>query len=127
MSALVRRHGTEAPQVLEIASGRPELLEPLVEGLPYLKAEAIWATRHEMSLTIDDLLSRRTRSVLRRAEAATAAAGGLAAMLATELRRDPEEMQQEARTFGENVTADLDRAGLRSSPLSDAGVERSAR
>ena len=127
MSALVRRHGTEAPQVLEMASGRPEMVERLVKGLPYLKVEAIWAARHEMSLTIDDLLSRRTRSVLRRAEETRAAAGGIAALLATELGRDPEEMQQEARTFGEAVAADLDRAGVRSSPLSDAGVERSAR
>ena len=68
MSALVRRHGTEAPEMLELAFGRPDLLEPLVEGLPYLKVEAIWAARHEMSLTVEDLLSRRTRSVLRKAE-----------------------------------------------------------
>ena len=54
MSALVRRHGTEAPAVLDLASGRPDLLEPLVEGLPYLKAEAVWAARHEMALTVDD-------------------------------------------------------------------------
>jgi len=127
MSALVRRHGTEAPQVLELAAGRPDLIEPLVEGLPYLKVEAIWAARHEMSLTVDDLLSRRTRSVLRKADAAAAAAGGIAAMLATESGRDPDEMQREARTFGEAVRADLDRAGLRSAPLSDAGAERNAR
>ena len=65
--ALVGRHGGETPAVLELASGRPELLEPLVPGLPQLRVEALWAVRNEMAMTVDDVLSRRTRSVLRRA------------------------------------------------------------
>ncbi len=65
--ALVGRHGGETPAVLELASGRPELLEPLVPGLPHLRVEALWAVRHEMAMTVDDVLSRRTRAVLRRA------------------------------------------------------------
>ena len=61
-AALVGRHGGETPAVLDLASGRPELLEPLVPGLPYLRAEALWAVRHEMAMTVDDVLARRTRS-----------------------------------------------------------------
>jgi glycerol-3-phosphate dehydrogenase len=127
MSALVRRHGTEVPEILDIASGRPELLEPLVEGLPYVLVEAIWAARHEMSLTLDDLLSRRTRSVLRRAESSAAASGRLAEMLAGELGRDPDDMRAEARRFSDAVLGDLERAGLRDAGLREADVEQVAR
>ena len=47
----------------------PDLAEPLVEGLPYLRAEAVYAARHEMAATLDDVLSRRTRARLLAAEA----------------------------------------------------------
>ena len=33
-------------------------------GLPYLRAEAVYAVRHEMARTVDDVLSRRTRARL---------------------------------------------------------------
>ena len=127
MSALVRRHGTEAPEILDLASGRPELLQPLVEGLPYLSVEAVWAARHEMSVTLDDLLSRRTRSVLRKAEGCAAAAGRVADMLAPESGRDAADMQREAHRFADAVLGDLERAGLRDAGRREANVEQAAR
>ena len=42
---LAGRYGTETPAVLASADGRPELLEPLVPGLPYLAVEAVYAVR----------------------------------------------------------------------------------
>ena len=57
---LVRRYGTEAPAVVALADGRPELLEPL--GPPYCAAELLWAVRHELALTVEDLVDRRTRA-----------------------------------------------------------------
>ena len=60
--------------MLAVADGRPELLEPLVPGLPYLGAEAIYAVRAEMACTVADVLDRRTRASLRNARAAAAAA-----------------------------------------------------
>ena len=55
-AALVGRHGGETPAVLALAAGRPELLEPLVPGLPHLRVEAVWAVREEMAMTVDDVL-----------------------------------------------------------------------
>src|ERR1700722_2894890 len=112
LDALVRRHGTETQAVLDLASDRKDLLQPLVEGLPYLRAEAVFAAREEMALTIDDVMERRTRSVLRRAEATIEAADGLAALLAPDLGRDPADMTAEARQFAQSVSRDLNRAGL---------------
>jgi glycerol-3-phosphate dehydrogenase len=60
---LVARYGSEARQVALIAATE-DLSAPLVEGLPYLKAEAVWAIRHEYAMSIDDVLARRTRLTL---------------------------------------------------------------
>lgn len=63
-AALVRRHGTEAPAVVALADGRPELLELLAPGVPWCAAELLWAVRHELVLEPEDLADRRTRAGL---------------------------------------------------------------
>jgi glycerol-3-phosphate dehydrogenase len=61
---LVRRYGTEAPAVVALADGRPELLDPVAPGVPACGAELLWAVRHELALTASDLADRRTRAGL---------------------------------------------------------------
>jgi glycerol-3-phosphate dehydrogenase len=61
---LVRRYGTEAPAVLALADGREELLAPVAPGVPVCGAELLWALRHELALTADDLVDRRSRAGL---------------------------------------------------------------
>ena len=61
---LVRRYGTEAPAVVALADGRPELLDPVAPGVPVCAAELLWATRHELALNTSDLVDRRTRAGL---------------------------------------------------------------
>ena len=65
---LLGRYGTESAAVLAVADGRPELLEPVVAGLPYTGAELVYAAREEMARTLDDVLSRRTRATIQRAQ-----------------------------------------------------------
>jgi glycerol-3-phosphate dehydrogenase len=110
--ALVQRHGGETTAVLELASGRPELLEPLVAGLPYLRAEAVWAARQEMAVTLDDVLSRRTRCTIRRAIATTEAASEVGKLLEDEWGRSTAEVASEAGTLVHEIRAFLDRAGV---------------
>lgn len=57
---LARAHGTEALEILGSAGREPALGEPLVPGLPYLRAEVPHAVRREMALTVEDVLRRRT-------------------------------------------------------------------
>jgi glycerol-3-phosphate dehydrogenase len=66
----------------------PALLEPLVPGLPYVRAEALFAVRHEMATTVDDVLSRRTRSRLLARDDSAAAAEAVAELVAGELGWD---------------------------------------
>ncbi|MDP9441287.1 MAG: glycerol-3-phosphate dehydrogenase/oxidase, partial [Actinomycetota bacterium] len=60
-SHLAGRYGTETRTVAAMVVNEPALGQPLVPGLPYLKAEALYAARYEMAHTLDDILSRRTR------------------------------------------------------------------
>jgi glycerol-3-phosphate dehydrogenase len=61
---LVRRYGTEAPAVVALADGRPELLDPVAPGVPWCGAELLHALRHELVLSAADLADRRTRAGL---------------------------------------------------------------
>ncbi len=58
--SLVDRHGTEAEEVLALGRSH-DLVRPLVDGHPFLEAEIAWAAEHELALSLDDLLARRTR------------------------------------------------------------------
>jgi glycerol-3-phosphate dehydrogenase len=110
------RYGTEAGAVLALADGRPELLDPLVPGLPYLGAEALWAVRNEMAGTVSDVLDRRTQSSYRDARAAAGAADAVAALIGPELGWAPGQASVEAASYADHLRAQLTRAGLDPTP-----------
>lgn len=58
---LLNRHGALFSEVLEPALSDKSLLDPLINQLPYLKAEILYAVTHEGARSVDDVLSRRTR------------------------------------------------------------------
>jgi len=65
---LVRRYGGLAAQVFEVATV-PEPTAPLAPGLDVTRAEIAYAVTHEGALDVDDVLDRRTRIGLVRADA----------------------------------------------------------
>ncbi len=81
---LAGRYGTEAAAVRALVAADPTLGEPLVPGLPYLRAEAVYAVRVEMARTLDDVLDRRTRCRMLDRAATAAAAESVARLLAPE-------------------------------------------
>ncbi len=110
-SHLEGRFGTETPLVLALCEEDASLAEPLVAGLPYLRAEAIWAVRHEMAGTLADVLARRTRALILDREATARAASGVAALLATELGWADAEQARQVAQFGDLVEAERGAAG----------------
>ncbi|HKH25332.1 MAG TPA: glycerol-3-phosphate dehydrogenase/oxidase [Acidimicrobiales bacterium] len=82
---LADRYGGDAAVVQAMIAADPMLGEPLVPGLPYRKAEALYAVRYEMATTLDDVLARRTRARLLARDATAAAAADVAALIAPEL------------------------------------------
>lgn len=81
-------YGSEAQEVLELAKQDKAYLEKVHENLPYLVAEIIWAIRKEMVLTLDDVLSRRTRALFLDAKAAIEIAPKIARLMANEMGKD---------------------------------------
>jgi glycerol-3-phosphate dehydrogenase len=92
---LRRRYGGEATAVIGLAANDPGLMAHLVPGLPYLRAEAVYAVRYEMARTLEDVLARRTRALLLEAEATAAAAPDVAALVGTQLGWDAERASDE--------------------------------
>jgi len=109
---LLGRYGTEAAAVLDLARDRPELLEPVVPGLPYTGAELVYAAREEMARTLDDVLSRRTRASIQRAHATMSTATKAAALIAPDMGWDEKEAADEAARFSESCQKELLTAGL---------------
>jgi glycerol-3-phosphate dehydrogenase len=109
---LAGRFGSETPAVLSMADGRPELLDPLVEGLHYLEVEALYAVREEMAGSVADVLDRRTRASLRDARGAADAARRVAGLIGPELGWDDRRIEVEAEAYAETRRRELTRAGL---------------
>ncbi len=109
---LLGRYGTESPAVLALAEGRPELLEPVIDGLPYTGAELLYAVREEMAQTLDDVLARRTRAMIMRAQPTMAAAHAAATLIAPDLGWTEREASDQAARFIETCEKELLTAGL---------------
>lgn len=114
---LANRFGGEARTVIAMAERDPRLAEPLVPGLPYLKAEAVYAARYEMARTLDDILSRRTRARLLARDGSSRVAPEVAALVAEDLGWDADAQaeqveQYRALTDEERVAADLPETAL---------------
>jgi glycerol-3-phosphate dehydrogenase len=104
---LANRYGGEARTVLALAEAEPALSEALVPGLPYVKAEAVYAARYEMARSVDDVLSRRTRARLLARDASADAADDVAALLAPVLGLSAAEAAAQAAEF--RAAVDLER------------------
>lgn len=103
---LADRYGADARTVLAIAESDPSLAEPLVPGLPYLRAEAVFGVRYEMALTVDDVLSRRTRARLLGRDDSAHAATATAALIGPLLGWDDAEQSRQAAAYVALVTAE---------------------
>ena len=112
LSHLWARYGSDARAVVALADDRPELLEPVIEGLPYLGAEVLYAARAEMAQSLDDVLSRRTRARIQDARRSAAAAPAVAELLAAELGWTAEQAAEQAAQFAASAMAELEAAGL---------------
>ena len=62
---LVEAYGPDASKVLAITHEKVGLMSRIVTGAPYLMAEARYAARYQMTMTLVDFMFRRTQLALR--------------------------------------------------------------
>ena len=89
-------YGSDAIEVKKMVQAEPELLHP---DLKLRVGEVRWMVRMEMARTIDDVLSRRSRSLLFHAQASRDAAARVATILAQELQRDEDWVKSQIAEF----------------------------
>ncbi len=94
-------YGADAPRIDELSRKQPELQRLLHSALPIIGAQVIWAVRHEMARTIDDVLARRTRALFLNARAALEMAPEVARLMAMELDRSDAWQKAQIREFQE--------------------------
>jgi glycerol-3-phosphate dehydrogenase len=105
------RYGSDAGDLKSLIASDPSLAGELVPGLPYLRCEAVHAVTHEMARTLDDVLTRRTRSRLFDRQATRAAAPAVCELIAPLLGWDDTEKAEQLARFVDECARE-DAAGL---------------
>ena len=83
---LIRNYGGNFRVVLDIAAESAEFRERLIEGLPHIAAEVVYAARYEMAATAADFLERRTRIALLARDHGDSCAARVAELIGEEMR-----------------------------------------
>jgi glycerol-3-phosphate dehydrogenase len=92
-------YGSDETAIDRLISNDRLLAEKIHPRLPYTKAEVIWAVQEEMAMTIEDVLSRRTRALLLDATAASEAAPLVAALMAGALQQNEDWINRQVAEF----------------------------
>lgn len=96
-----RMYGTDRVALDALEQQDPQLATPLHAALSITGSEVVFAVRSEMARTVDDVLARRTRSLLLDARAAIAISDRVAQIMATELGWSPQQADASATAFRE--------------------------
>lgn len=117
------RYGSLGADVLTLAHSDPNLAAPLIAGLPYLRAEAIYAVREEMAGSLADVLERRTRARIIARDASLAAAPSVAALIGRELGWDDARIEAEVAGYAASIAHERAVSGLPESAIDAAGEQ----
>lgn len=91
-------YGADAPALEAVLREDPRYAARLHPERPVLAGQVVWAVRHEMARTVEDVLARRTRTLLLDARTSIEMAPAVARIMAETLGRD-------AAWIDEQVTA----------------------
>ena len=104
---LLGRYGADIDDLLALLAARPALGQPVPGSGGYLGAEVVFACSHEGALRLDDVLARRTRTMIETRDRGLAAAPQAAELMAAELGWSPDRAAAEVARYRRLVAADL--------------------
>lgn len=96
---LGNRYGGEARALMASIQKDDSLASPIIDGLPYVRAEVLFAARHEMARSVSDVLSRRTRSLLFARDDSVTAAVPVAEMISDDLGWSDDDAAESAAQY----------------------------
>ncbi len=94
-------YGSDADRIRDLMKERQDLAVRVHSRLTLTKAEIVWHVREEMARTVEDVLARRSRSLLLDARASCEAAAAVAEVMAGELGWDEAKTSREVEMFEE--------------------------
>ncbi|MFM1974489.1 MAG: hypothetical protein RL524_476 [Actinomycetota bacterium] len=105
---LLNRYGSLISEVLELITEDKKLAKPLAEGLPYLKAEIVYAASHEGAMSVDDVISRRTRLAFEAPQAGIDLVDDIASLIAPILGWGAKEKKASIAEYTSQVAAEVE-------------------
>ncbi|MGB3335065.1 MAG: glycerol-3-phosphate dehydrogenase/oxidase [Mycobacterium sp.] len=104
---LLDRYGSLIHDVLAVADGQPDLLDPIAEAPTYLKVEVAYAAVAEGALHLEDVLARRTRISIEYAHRGVNCAREVAEVMAAVLGWDDAYVGREVANYTARVEAEI--------------------
>lgn len=105
---LLNRYGSMINELLELVSSDKKNGQLLDETLPYIKAEIIYAVTHEGAMSVDDVISRRTRLAFEAPRAALDLVDEIAAIIAPLLGWGAKEKKASITQYRAQVEAEVE-------------------
>ena len=94
-------YGSDAETIRAYVTEQPSLGEKMHPDFEYIMAEVLWSVKEEMAMTVDDILSRRTRMLFLDAKAAISSAPKVARLMADALGKDDTWIQEQLADFND--------------------------
>ncbi len=100
---LYRIYGANWEEIASLIAEDSTLADPVIPGIDVLRAEIVFAARHEMARTLLDVLARRTHVALLDRNQARTAATDVAQLLGRELGWDKAEINRQIEAYQRDV------------------------
>lgn len=104
---LLDRFGSLIDEVLDLAAGQPDLLEPITNAPVYLRVEAAYAAAAEGALHLEDILTRRMRISIEYPHRGVDCAREVAEIVAPVLGWSQDDIDREVDTYILRVEAEV--------------------
>jgi len=92
-------YGSDSAGIKGLYSENPRLAEKIHPSFECTAACVVWAVRHEMARTVDDVLARRVRTLFLDAAASVEMAPAVASLMADELKKDKKWEEDQVRSY----------------------------
>lgn len=101
-------YGGEAEKILDLIAEDSSLGAPLIDDLPYSKAEVLHACRYEMAIRPADFLARRTSIILEDRQRGLGVLEEVVALMGKEHSWSPEQQTAFAQEYREYIQAQIE-------------------
>jgi glycerol-3-phosphate dehydrogenase len=105
---LIGSYGSEAATLLDMVESDASLARLLIDDLPYIYAEVLYACRNEMAMTPYDILARRTSITLVDRQRGLGIVDEVASLMATELGWSFEQQQALVDAYHSDIQSQID-------------------